>query len=313
MSRGGRLLLPLAALLALAGCELTSVEIAEPEDVVVVEAYLRPDAGRQKVFLYRTLPGESGSLRVDGVEVRIRVEPQDGAGIPPRRPRELVLEPAPVAGLCADEDGLGDRAAGSCYVSTPSPGFVRPGETYTLEAALPDGRRLQGRTTVPARFEVLAPAPRQCVLDTVPYTVTWSRAEGAWAYQIVGSFDGLAEGLRARGVENPPDELELVGLAVGAADTTIVFPDELGVFDRFDVERELLLALRDGLPAGARAELAIAAGDRNFVNWARGGNFNPSGQVRVPSVTGDGTGVFGSLVVQRRVLLTDASEAPSCP
>ncbi len=116
-------------------------------------------------------------------------------------------------------------------------------------------------------------------------------------------------------MDDPPDELDLLGLAIGAADTTIVFPQEFGVFDRFTVDRDLLLALQEGLPAGARADVLVAAGDRNFVNWVRGGNFNPSGQVRVPSVTGDGTGVFGSLVVRGRTLLTepDGTGIPSCP
>ena len=30
------------------------------------------------------------------------------------------------------------------------------------------------------------------------------------------------------------------------------------------------------------------------MNWARGGNFNPSGLIRIPSVFGDGTGFFGT-------------------
>lgn len=57
----------------------------------------------------------------------------------------------------------------------------------------------------------------------------------------------------------------------------------------------------------------MAAGDRNYVNWVRGGNFNPSGQVRVPSIVGDGTGVFASLVSRERILVTrDEASAPSC-
>ena len=43
----------------------------------------------------------------------------------------------------------------------------------------------------------------------------------------------------------------------------------------------------------------IAAADRNYVNWVRRGAFNPSGIVRVPSLHGDGTGVFGSVVRKR--------------
>jgi hypothetical protein len=152
------------------------------------------------------------------------------------------------------------------------------------------------------------------VLQGVSLPLVWTRSEGAWSYQIVAQFSDLAEGLRERGVADPPDELDLIGLAVGGADTTIVFPGEFGVFDRFSVDRDLLLALAEGLPNGSRADIVFAAGDRNYVNWVRGGSFNPSGQVRVPSVSGEGTGVFGSLVVHRKSLLAedDGSGLPSC-
>jgi hypothetical protein len=291
----------------LAACELTTVEVAAPEDVVVVEAYLRTDAAEQEVFLYRTLDGDR-PLRVDGARIRVRAL-DAGASV-----AELVYEPSPDEGWCARYTAFPEGEGGSCYVASQRR-FVRPGASYALEVVLQDGRVVEGRTTVPGDFRVLDPAADSCVLESVSYPLVWSESDGAWAYQAVALFHGLAEGLRERGVEDPPDELELTGLAVGAADTTIVFPGEFGVFDRFTVDRDLLLALGEGLPAGAAAKVVIAAGDRNFVNWVRGGNFNPSGPVRVPSVTGDGTGVFGSLVVRDRVLLGGSGaedEPPSC-
>ena len=88
-----------------------------------------------------------------------------------------------------------------------------------------------------------------------------------------------------------------LGVAIGEKDTDILFPGEYGLFD-FDSEEEsitdLLRVLDDGLPGGSWAEVAFAATDRNWVNWARGGNFNPSGIIRIPSVFGDGTGFFGT-------------------
>jgi hypothetical protein len=93
-----------------------------------------------------------------------------------------------------------------------------------------------------------------------------------------------------------PEPLELLGLAISAADTEIVLPAEFGLFDRFTVDQALLAVLQQGLPAGTRAEVTIAAADRNYVNGVRGGSFNPSGRVRISSVTGDAVGVFGSLV-----------------
>ena len=110
----------------------------------------------------------------------------------------------------------------------------------------------------------------------------------------------------------------LLGLSITANDTTIVFPAEFGVFDRFDLDQDIATALQEGLPAGTVAPVTIAATDRNYVNWARGGNFNPSGQVRVPSIQGDGTGVFGTFVVRGFEAVASATQPagetlPACP
>ncbi len=292
----------------LSGCEIATVEVAVPADIVVAEVYLRPELARQEVFLYRTTPGSDSTIRVTGAEVRVRNE----AGV------ELVFFPGfnpTVRQQCAYYTQYPEGQGGSCYTSLPVPDFVRPGMTYRLDVTLSDGRRLTGRTTVPGEFEVILPGSAACLVEPArSFRLVWSQSEGARAYQTVANFQNLAKGLAELGIPEPPNELELVGLSVGGADTTIVFPGEFGVFDRFTVERDLLLALQDGLPNGARAEIIVAAGDQNYVNWARGGNFNPSGQVRVPSVSGDGTGVFGSLVVRRRHLLTmdDGSGLPNC-
>jgi hypothetical protein len=112
------------------------------------------------------------------------------------------------------------------------------------------------------------------------------------------------------GIDVTEDPLVLLGLSISREDTTIVFPGEFGVFDRGDLDRDLLAFLQRGLPAGASASVVVTAGDRNYVNWVRGGGFNPSGQVRLPSLSGiGGTGVFGSQVV-RRFLLEVVDDPP---
>ncbi|NIP79411.1 MAG: hypothetical protein GWM90_09430 [Gemmatimonadetes bacterium] len=78
------------------------------------------------------------------------------------------------------------------------------------------------------------------------------------------------------------------------------------------LDRDVALVLQRGLPTGAAADIVVAVGDQNYVNWVRGGNFNPSGQVRVPGITGDGTGVFGSLVAERVPILSDTTGYPAC-
>jgi hypothetical protein len=293
--------------LSVVACELTSVELTDTVDVVIAEVYLRPGEDTHQAFLYRTFPADGGSLRVDGAAIVVR-----GAG-------GEVLEFAPASrdDSCAEYDFTAAGDGGSCYVAMDLEGRVQAGRAYDLEITLPDGRRLEGRTAVPAAFRLVRPASSACVLETTSLELIWTRSEGSWAYQADARFTGLAAGLAARGVPDPPDTLRLLGLAIGASDTTMTFPRDFGVFDRFELDRELLLALQQGLPDGARAEIVVAAVDRNYVNWARGGNFNPSGQVRVPSVTGDGTGVFAGLIRRALVVVApgdgaEPNEWPSC-
>jgi len=92
------------------------------------------------------------------------------------------------------------------------------------------------------------------------------------------------------------DALKLQGLAISAADTSIVFPRQFGLFERADLDNELAVLLQQGLPAGVVARVEVAALDRNYTNWVRQGTFNPSGLVRIPSLAGDGTGVFAAYV-----------------
>lgn len=309
-----RTLLPLLAGLAAAACDLTSEVEIEAEDVLVAEAYLRPGV-TPAVFLHRTLPGDGGSLRVEGATVWVEVETGTSAG---ERRDFFPIDPADDR-WCVDPRGKSYEQPGTCYLAADG-AFPAPGTTYRLRVSTADGRALEGTTTVPGSFEIRRPAlePRSATGDTcavgnaTSLELLWTAAEGAWSYQAVALFTGLASGLRDLGVADPPNELELVGLAISRTDTTLVFPAEFGVFDRFDLERDVALALQQGLPAGAVADIVVAAGDRNFVNWVRGGNFNPSGQVRVPSVVGDGTGVFGSLVPRHFTVVTDTASFPAC-
>jgi hypothetical protein len=145
------------------------------------------------------------------------------------------------------------------------------------------------------------------VRPDTPFEVRWSAADGASAYVNETRIDGLDKALEDEGIE-APDELFLLGLSLSATDTTIVFPSEFGVFDRFDLDQALMVRLQRGLPDETQAFVGITATDRNYVSWARGGNFNPSGQVRVPSVHGDGSGVFASGVTRRFGVFSGSSE-----
>jgi hypothetical protein len=294
------------ALMVAAGCDLREITLADAHDVIVAEIVLRAGETVQTAYLHRTSSG-IGSARVFNARVEVSSE---GVGRPivfEADADSLCLKPAPVVPL---------PSTGTCYVAHGGADMVRAGERYRLRIELPDGRVLTGETTVPAAFEVLAPAAPFCELE--PGTLlelTWSEAAGAAVYLVEARMHGLREAVRATGTPvGGTGPVELTGLAITSADTTLVFPSELGLFDRFDdTFHPLLLAIRSGLPVGVRVELAFAAADHNYVNWVRGGAFNPSGSVRISSIGGAGAGVFGAVVVVRRELSTaPGQDAPRC-
>ena len=304
----------LAPAVLLGGCTLTDVTIPASEEVVAVEAVLRTDENVQSVLLHRSLDGRD----VRGVPgARVTVTGQDGRTVSfAEAGSECYTTPA---GYFNERPG---SVAATCYRSAAGEGaWVRPGGVYRLRVETPDGRVIQGRTRVPGAFS-LASLPfaareqeraiRRCAITpgrVLP--VSWTRSDSAWSYIAPIRIYSLREALARTGVEaNIPDPLELVGLAISEEDTSITLPTEFGVFDRFDTDNAALTALQSGFPDGVSVQLVVAAADRNYVNGVRGGSFNPSGPVRVSSVTGDGVGVFGSLVplfVHIRVLSESAA------
>jgi hypothetical protein len=299
-------LLAAAALLAPSACELQEVTLAEVGDAVIAEIILEAGSARQLALLHRTL-GTGGGAAVTGADIEVR----DAAG------RSMAFAPAPPED-CLDLDEEREGAnPGTCYRSVEGAPFtVEAAATYTLSVRLADGGRLTGRTTVPGAFTVITPAAVRCAVPVdSTLELEWTTSPGAWVYIAETSLRGIRAALRPLGIEVPRDPLRLFGLAITNEDTTIVFPTEFGLFDRADPELgPVVLALRGGLPPGVLADVVVLAADRNYVNWVRGGNFNPSGVIRVPSVSGDGTGVFGSVVpVWRRLESRPAGEGlPRC-
>lgn len=296
-------LLPIPFLL---GCELEEVSLTEPENVIVAEVYLKVGDGEDELsaFLQSTLGSASGT---DLLQAVVEVEAPDGAIIPLIRGER---------GDCLTPEIL-DDVDGVCFVVPDGvEGILAPGDRAEVQITLPDGRNIYGGLLLPGGFSLLQPAVDWvCALPPgQPLELIWGPSSEAWAYAGETLIWGLRDALSPLGIEVEEDSLSLVGLSISEADTTMVFPGEFGVFDRFDLDYELALALQKGLPLGAQAEVAIAALDRNYVNWVRGGNFNPSGAVRIPSLRGDGTGVFGGVV--RRVIRVVGAEPgggiPSC-
>ena len=296
--------------MGVAGCSLQEVTLVQAEDIVVAEVYVElvpgaPGNDRLTALLHRTLEGGTGASRpVPGATVI--VTRSDGLSI---EMAETNLETC-VVSLPVD-------GTGSCYWAAPElAALLEPGDDLEVRIELPGGGLLQGAATVPGAFSVLsAPSEGFCtVAPSTLFEVRWNRSAGAWAYVNETLISGLREALEPGGIEVEEDPLYLLGLSVSASDTTITFPSEFGVFDRFDLNQDLALVLQTGLPAGTDAKVTITAGERNYVNWVRGGNFNPSGQVKIPSLRGDGTGVFAATVSHNfRVLVVPGGVTAGVP
>jgi len=305
-----RLLLAPAVALLLAGCNLVEVVAEEGDDVLVVEAVLRTDEHRQKLLLHRSLR----SQQEEPLEwVRADLIYPDG--------RERRLEPSPWR-LCRADAQEGDAAQPLCFTYfAPAEDRILPGQSYELRLETSDGRLIFGRTHVPGELTMVSPSPALWVERDQPATcwlepwtllqLRWGSAAGAWSYIAELEVHGLRAALGEEAPEGLAEPLRLTGLAIGASDTTMVLPADFAIFQWGSVPLEVLRLLQRGLPDGVQARLVLSAADRNYVNAVRGGGFNPSGAVRIPSVVGDGTGVFGSLVP--RSLVIDVSEQPIGP
>ncbi|MDA0327452.1 MAG: hypothetical protein O2958_00365 [Gemmatimonadetes bacterium] len=299
-----------ACVVGLSGCELTEITIADPETVLIAEVYVNLGANPADhavlAYLHRTIGSPNEALPPLS-DAMVTVTRADGLSI--------VLVETDIDdclnGLLNEFRAL---ELGACHVaSAGAASSFRPGDTLEVTVDAGGEEVLLGVTRLPGDFEIDG-ALSTCRLtpDTL-MPLRWSRAEGAWAYFNETFIQGLRLALEPEQIPVEQDPLYLLGLSISDADTTIVFPSEFGVFSRFDLDQALTVRLQRGLPAEVTSEVTINAVDRNFVNWVRGGNFNPSGQVRVPSLRGGGTGVFGSSVVRRFHVVSSANPIPGLP
>ncbi len=290
--------------LLVAGCDIQEVVAESEENVLVVEAMVhlvRPadpaglDAvagSRIEVFLHRT-QRENGGF--------VATEP--GAAIDVTFPGGAVHRLVERSDLgCAP--GPRDQANGTCYELTDPEGPSSPllqlegGERLEMRIQTAAGGVITSSTQVPEMFELSeltsGEACRVPPETTIP--VEWTESPSAWAYITETQMFGLANALQNSDIDPPNDPLFLLGLSLGAGDTSTMFPKEFGLFERVGMDPDLAEILQKGMPPATRARVSISAVDRNYVGWIKGSGFNPSGRVRIPSVEGDGTGFFGASV-----------------
>lgn len=301
-STWSRMVAAVAAATLAGACELEEVNVVEVEEVVIAEIYvnlaLDPAESTASALLHRTvgLPEREFQDLTDAVVTMTR---SDGYSfVLNGEPTEECLESTPEAD------------PGACFIATTAVALLSPGDVLEARVDLPGGGIIEGAARIPGDFRLEGIGDACRIEPDRLYPITWTRSASAWAYVNETSIRGLPDALRGEGITVEDDPLYLLGLSISDDDTSIVFPSEFGLFNRFDLDQPLAVRLQRGLPAGTFAEISITAVDRNYVNWARGGNFNPSGQVRVPSLRGDGTGVFGA-TVGRRFDLTPTSDPSS--
>lgn len=303
MGAGARLPLVLlgTATMGLAGCDVTDVPTGSGQKMLVATATVvltvdpaEPSRiGTQAVALVSEahqqvlteVPG--ASVRITGASGRSLslVEEEDPLGACTVLPEDLYGEDRPFG------------IVGSCHTATVAADIFAPGEVLTLAVTTPDGGVLEGTSRMPDAFvpQGLSVEDGRCRVEPdTDYRFSWAPVEGAWAHVGEAEVTGLSPGIWS---SSDPLYLPVTVLGRGRDVTDMVFPADFLLELLSDVDNvELHRTLDVGLPGGARAEVTVAALDRNWANWIREGRLNINGETVVPSVFGDGTGMFGTAV-----------------
>jgi len=303
MGAGARFPLVLlgAATMGLAGCGVTGVQPGSGHRMLVASAtvVLTVDPGEPSRISTSAVALVSEAYQQALTEVpgaAVRVTGASGRSL------SLVEEGDPM-GACTvlPEDLYGEDGPlgiiGSCHTATVASAMFAPGEVLTLAVTTPDGSVLEGTSRMPDAFvpHGLSVEDGRCRVEPgTGYRFAWTPVDGAWAHVGEAEITGLSPGLWS---SSDPLYLPVTVLGRGRDVTDMVFPGDFLLELLSDVDNvELHRTLDAGLPAGARAEVTMAALDRNWANWIREGRLNINGETVVPSVFGDGTGMFGTAV-----------------
>lgn len=278
-----RATLALAAVLALAGCDLGDETVAPGRDRPVVHAVLDPFTGQTyEVLLERTLTGRvtvSRGAALDSLDPIASGEgvPISGARVELRDTSGLVAVGIEDAAVRADGKGRGVYR----FQNRIPPIFVPPagnemvlvrGRRYTLRITTPEEVVVTGATTIP--FTRIVP-------DTMPvrvfdrerdsYPFTWPRAEEVHRYAVQ--------------IQTPFGPFE------------IFTPDS-----SMDLDGELRNVLADELPPvfvpGFLQTVQVLAVDTNYFDYYRSANDPFTGSGLIDHLDG-GRGVFGSVAAIR--------------
>lgn len=278
-----------ALLPVLGACALGWTDVEDPDfvaaNVTLILTVDPVDSTVQSVDVLALLVRDAPHERVP--EASVRIVGESG--------RTLQLEElADTADACRGASGY--TVPGTCYAASVPRAYFEPLEELSLHIALPDGGRLHGKSLIPDFFApsgLTAEDGRCRVNPEAGYRINWSFIRGAWAHIAEAEFTGLR-----RDLWDDPEPLYLTTAWMAEYDIgpDMVFPRKLVEGDVPWRARKAARRLETGLPWGVTARLAVAAIDRNWANWIRPGQVSVAGEVPVPSVFGDGTGLFGTAV-----------------
>ena len=272
--------------LTVGGCELPWTEVDEgpvSASVTVVLTGNPADSSWVATDALALLTRDAPDPQVPGASVRIAGK----SGQSLQLAEILADDPA------CQSDSTARTWAGTCYMASAPSAHFAPGEELSLRTVTRNGRILTGVSTMPDSFlpSGITVSDGRCRMNPdTNYDIRWESVTRAWAFIAGARFARLPRSLWPYG-----DDLYLrTAWLASAGARSMVFPRALvggGVEER---ARKAARALETGLPWRVTADLAVAAVDRNWANWIRPGRYDPNGEVRIPSVFGDGTGMFGT-------------------
>jgi hypothetical protein len=275
-----RLVVAMALVAAVTGCEIEKVEIPRPVQLVALHGVLSASAPSQVVLLERT---RNGSVDVRAPSFELESPLGSDSGIAENGAIVTLTTPSG-ATLVAREDNtivLGAAGGGVYRFDLPGSALERTG-TYKLSVLTRAGEKLSAATSVPGGAAALVAEPRDFNRATDELILEWPKTAGARSYLVR--------------VESP-------------LGPRTFFTDETRVRLGGDLRNVDLDALPRLFIPGFPQAVTVSAVDSNYYDWFRTHNDALTGTGLVNRVSG-GLGVFGSLVRLRLLDLNVVAPQP---
>ncbi len=277
-----------------AACEFGEVTVPTSEPMVIVQAIMRPDLGRQWLIVEQTLTGSAmidrGSIVVPGDALP---RPVSGATVTVTN-RSDPGDPCGATVFTEDPAAPGIPTAAGVYWSPPGCPSMRPRDTLELRVVTPDGTTVVTGTSEVPGVNGFVMRVAASTIDVPGPMLTLNRdVDTLTARAVVVAGRALQLEVRrptAAGSSVP-------GFWFVVDSTTMTVPGNLP--DIVTAFLQDTSGVPDEFPpvfaAGRYYDVTVALSDSRYFDFVRSGNIPPSGRGFVNHLSG-GMGVFGSLV-----------------